>query len=233
LPFPFLEFVRDNVVNGAADNSPLKGGKNTTYEGGIRVPAFIYAPKWLPQQKVDQRITVNDVLPTLAGAVHFNSFDHAEADGINQWPFLQQETQAPSKDFVAVSRFNQAYFRDHWKLLLPNDRPAELYKVMEDPNETKDLALEHPTVVSDLKAALLGFPRGETVDDPLWKVFVDPDLFGGKEDREPFAGVEGKIAGPLHPTLYLFPLIILAFLTLITGVTVKLIRRLRTTSSNS
>lgn len=232
IPFPFLEFIRDNVVNGAADNSPLKGGKNSAYEGGIRVPAFIYAPKWLGPQKVDQRITVNDVLPTLASAANFNTFDHTTADGISQWQYLKGEAPAPSKDFIAVSRFNQAYFRDDWKLVLPNNGEAELYKPAKDPSETKDLALEHPEIVGELITALQDFPRGETVDDPLWKVFVDPDLFGGEEDREPFAGVEGKIAGPLHPNLYLFPLVMLAFLILVVGVVFKLIQRLRTRSTN-
>lgn len=232
IPFPFLEFVRDNVVNGAADNSPLKGGKNTTYEGGIRVPAFIYAPKFLQQQKIDQRVTVNDVLPTLASAIGSNSFDQTAADGISQWQYLKQEAPAPSRDFIAVSRFNQAYFRDGWKLVLPNDGEAELYKPAEDPSETANLAPDHPEIVGDLKAALQDFPRGATVDDPLWKVFVDPDLFGGKEDREPFAGVEGKIAGPLHPNLYLFPLVMLAFLSLVVGVVFKLIQQIRTRPTN-
>jgi arylsulfatase B len=42
-------FFSDNggSDNGGASNLPLKGDKGTFYEGGIRTPAFIHAPKFL------------------------------------------------------------------------------------------------------------------------------------------------------------------------------------------
>ena len=226
LPFPFLEFLRDNIVNGAADNSPLKGGKNSAYEGGLRVPAFIYAPKFLPSRQVNHRITVNDILPTLASAANFKSFDTTNVDGVSQWPFLKQEAAAPANTYVAVSRFNQAYYKDPWKLFLPNEGAPELYKVQEDPSEKQNLAAQHPDVVAALKKELLAFPRGEPVDDPLWKVFVDPDLFGGEIDRAPFAGVEGKVSGPLHPNFYIFPIVLLSIIAVLIWGIRKLIKQI-------
>ena len=42
-------FVSDNgglnVAGGGASNEPLKAGKGTLYEGGVRTPAFIHAPR--------------------------------------------------------------------------------------------------------------------------------------------------------------------------------------------
>ena len=40
-------FTSDNggqPITGAASNLPLRGGKNTWFEGGMRVPAFVYSP---------------------------------------------------------------------------------------------------------------------------------------------------------------------------------------------
>jgi len=193
----------------------LKGGKNSAYEGGIRVPAFIYAPNYLPQRKVDHRITVNDILPTLVSAAGITSLDVATLDGVNQWNFLKGDAQAPKSSYVAVSRFNQAYFKEEWKLFLPNEGAPALFKIGEDPREERDLADQYPEVVETLKSELLAFPRGVPVDDPLWKVFVDPDLFGGAIDRQPFAGQEGKVSGPLHQSFYLFGIVVLVLVGLI------------------
>ena len=42
-------FVSDNgglsVAGGGASNEPLRAGKGTFYEGGVRTPAFIHAPR--------------------------------------------------------------------------------------------------------------------------------------------------------------------------------------------
>ena len=46
-------FVSDNggsmYNGGVGSNLPLRGGKFTVYEGGIRTPAFIHGPKFIPK----------------------------------------------------------------------------------------------------------------------------------------------------------------------------------------
>ena len=45
-------FVSDNggaLEEGAASNFPLRNGKFSVYEGGIRTPGFIHAPKYIPK----------------------------------------------------------------------------------------------------------------------------------------------------------------------------------------
>lgn len=209
LPLPFLEFVRENIVNGAGDNSPLKGGKSSCYEGGLRVPSFIYAPKYLQGQKVDHRITVNDVLPTLATVANFKHLDTSQLDGVSQWTLLTNESGPRANTFISVATANQAYFKEEWKLLLPNEGKAELYKIEKDPSENNDLSDEYPEIVEILKAELLEFPRGAPIVDPFWHVFKDPDFFGGEVRREALAGVEGRVSGPLHRSFYIVGIICL------------------------
>ncbi|MEO0726546.1 MAG: arylsulfatase [Bacteroidota bacterium] len=214
LPFPFFEFLRDNMVNGASDNSPLRGGKSTVYEGGLRVPSFIYAPKFLTPQKINHRITVNDLLPTLASAANITLTDTTDMDGVSQWHFLKKEADAVARSYISAGKWGEAYYKDDWKLILNKEGEVELYDVQQDPNENTNLAAEHPAVVTNLKAELLAFPRGPSIDDPLWKVFLDTDSFGGEIDREPYAGKEGRVAGPIHPNLYIAGGIVLFIITL-------------------
>lgn len=215
IPIDFLEFFRDNIINGAADNAPLRRGKGSVYEGGVRVPAFIYAPKLLTAKKIESRLTVNDVLPTLAGVVGFD-FSSSITDGTNQWDFISGKTdQVDQPDYITHAIDAEAYYKDNWKLIVPSEGSQELYQITVDPEETTDVIAKHPDVAAALFSKYDAFPRGEVVDDPMWKTFLDMDKFGGEEDRPPYAGIEGVNAGPLHPIYYVFPLVILSIIGLI------------------
>lgn len=216
LPIEFLEFFRENLVNGAADNSPFKRGKASIYEGGVRVPSFIYAPGFLQARKIDARISINDVLPTLAGATGFQNFESINIDGANQWDFLTGlKEEVISTDYIIHAIDAEAYYRNNWKLIIPVDGEQELYDLSKDPTESNNVIAQHPEVAAELFAAYEAFPRGELVDDPLWRTFMDMDEFGGGEDRPPYAGLEGMNAGPLHPIYYILPTIVLLILVLI------------------
>ncbi|MEL6844075.1 MAG: hypothetical protein AAFP02_12770, partial [Bacteroidota bacterium] len=90
-----------------------------------------------------------------------------------------------------------------------------MYRVLEDPSETEDLSSLYPAVVARLKAELIAFPHGEPIDDPAWKFILDPDRFGGEIDREPYAGREGSVLGPLYPGFYVLGLLMLMGLGLL------------------
>lgn len=216
LPIEFLEFFRDNFVNGAADNTPFRRGKGSIYEGGVRVPSFIYAPNRLQPQKIESRLTVNDVLPTLANAVGFNNFHPTNLDGVNQWNFLSGKTnQATTTDYIIHAIDAEAYYRDNWKLVIPNDGEKELYQIAEDPTETNNVITQNTAIADELFQTYKAFPRGESVDDPMWQTFMDMDKFGGEEDRQPYAGLEGVNEGPLHPIYYIIPSLLLFIVSLI------------------
>lgn len=72
-------------------NWPLRQGKGSFFEGGIRTPAFIWAPALLKRRGgllTNQLFHVVDWLPTLYEAVGGNITDLGVIDGVSQWRSL-------------------------------------------------------------------------------------------------------------------------------------------------
>lgn len=88
------------------------------------------------------------------------------------------------------------------------------------------------SIMTGKAAVRLGFVNPLGVDDPLWKVLVDPDIFGGKIDRAPYARKEGKIAGPLHHSFYILGIIVLVLFSLIFFLLKKIIKTIFRKSKN-
>ena len=213
-PFPitFLEFARSNLKEGASDNSPLRQGKGSVYEGGIRVPSFIHAPAFLEPKKVDKRVSINDVFPTILEAAQIDDHQIGELDGRNQWSFLKKNIDYQSSDFITHGTYGaEAYIKDSMKLVVPSSGPNELYNIYDDPHEQNNLISSHAEIANDLLNKLKSFPRGKSVHDPLWTVIKDPDVFGGDIDRISYAGLEGNNSGPISPWTILFISVVLLF----------------------
>ena len=67
-----------------------------------------------------------------------------------------------------------------------------LYNVYSDPEEAINVATQHPQIVEDLKQAFATWPRSEQETTSVLDFLLDPDTFGGEEDREPWADVARK-----------------------------------------
>ena len=48
--------------------------------------------------------------------------------------------------------------------------------------------------------------------------FIDPDFFGGVENRKPYAGIEGEVSGALHPVFYIIPLLLIGIIVALFGI---------------
>ncbi|MEQ9586666.1 MAG: sulfatase-like hydrolase/transferase [Parvibaculaceae bacterium] len=194
----FLDFVKMNQRDAASDNSPLPGGKGTIREGGTRVPSLIYWKGRLEGGQSDEFVTVQDVLPTLLSAV-----DQAEplpdTDGRSVLDVLNGAPSDQVPDYIVQARssvvirnggargLNLALYRYPWKLMSLADGSKRLFNVEVDPLESEDLAEDLPELVAELQAALDQFPRGDDIADSYESILADPDLFGGMEDRAPWA----------------------------------------------
>ena len=89
---------------------PLRGWKMQLWEGGVRVPAFVYSPL-LPKAvrgTVDTRLYhITDWLPTLASACDLTLKAHKKLDGVDLWAALR-DPALPSPRTEILHNLNQA-----------------------------------------------------------------------------------------------------------------------------
>lgn len=139
-----------------SENAPLRGQKNTLYEGGIRVCALANWPGRLKAGKFAAPMHAVDWFPTIAGLVGYRPAADLRWDGVDQWPALTGAAP-PRQDrtvYIAMRSGAAALRQGGWKLI---DRPkgaTELYHVTDDPYEKRDLAATHPEQVARLRKLL-------------------------------------------------------------------------------
>lgn len=187
LPSTTLEFFRVNILEGGSDNQPLRSGKGTIYEGGVRVPSFLYWRGELQPRLVDDMVTTQDVLPSLLAMLQRDAPD-AEFDGASRWSLLRDGTQTEAPAYMLVAPGSEALIQYPWKIVRLGSDDVELYNVEADPSEQSNLseAPGHSQRRDEMLVALEAQPRGEPVGLPLSEVFWDMDFFGGEEDRVPW-----------------------------------------------
>jgi len=188
LPTAPLEFIATNVNDGASDNDPLPLGKGSIGEGGSRVPAAIWWPGRLEGGTHRGFMTMSDVLPTLLDAIGAEQSTPTDLDGSSQWASLRgNATESMTPDYVTNGFDGVALYRAPWKLVDPE--LPRLYHVYDDPLEENDVAADHPKIVETLVAAARAWPRRPESGESMIRILMDPDAFGGTEDREAWADV--------------------------------------------
>ncbi|XP_047023632.1 arylsulfatase I-like [Helicoverpa zea] len=107
--------------HNVASNHPLKGVKNTLWEGGVRGAALLWSPviKY-PSRVANQTFHLVDWLPTLYSAAGGNISVFENIDGFNSWEALINDL--PSQRTKIVHNIDDVYGSaaitvDNWKLL--------------------------------------------------------------------------------------------------------------------
>ena len=164
-------FFGDNggpQANGSK-NSPLRGQKGTTWEGGVRVP-FVF--KWPGKLKAggeySQPVIQLDVLPTALAAVG-QPVEDKSVDGVNLLPFLKgEESGAPHDRLYWRSGLQTAIRQGDWKLVKATgvDSP-QLFNLKSDIEEQNDLSSAEPEKVKELQTAWNAW--SETLVAPKWR----------------------------------------------------------------
>jgi len=138
-----------------SENDPLRGQKNTLYEGGIRVCAFANWPGKLAPGRFTSPMHVADWLPTIASLVGYESKADLKWDGINQWPALTgaDTNTGPRTIYIAMTR-GHALRHGDWKLIVSGQGMPQLFNIAVDPYEKEDLAKSHPEKAAELQKLL-------------------------------------------------------------------------------
>lgn len=150
-------FISDNggpPVN-ASSNSPLRGFKAQTWEGGIRVPYLVQWKGKLPAGKTyDQPVIQLDLHSTALAVAGVKSEEQlVKLDGVNILPHLLGEVTSPPHDALYWRFGEQTAIRsgNHKLVKARGGSPDwELYDLAADLGETKNLAPDQPDLAKEL-----------------------------------------------------------------------------------
>lgn len=182
-----------NATNGGMGNpGPFRARKRSIYEGGIRVPAIVRWPGHVQAGKVDDRsaICAVDFLPTMCALAGVKVPTDIYLDGEDTSDILTGQPRKRTKPIVWYYRFavyntpdydppTIAVRKDNWKLFFNVDgTQMELYNLMQDPAESKNLVKEYPTVVAEIAKIGLNW----------YQQSIDPTTGTGYRSIDPTTG---------------------------------------------
>ncbi len=148
----------------ATNNSPLRSGKGSCYEGGVRVPLIVRWPGVTTKDsKCDEPVVVMDLFPTLLSAAGVTLPSDVTLDGMDLLPLLKNQDAKLDREalffhyphYYSTTTPVSAIRADDWKLLeyLEDDR-VELFNLKNDLGETTNLLGQHPDKAAQLRTRL-------------------------------------------------------------------------------
>lgn len=160
-------FTSDNGgETNVTTNAPLRAGKSTLYEGGVREPLIVWNPsRFRKGLVVDEPVVNFDFYPTfleLTGAQH----QVQSLDGVSIVNLLKTPgASLTPRNFYWHYPLTEPHFlggrsagsirQGYWKLIEFFDKEeVQLFNLKDDPGEMNDLAATYPEKVAELKADL-------------------------------------------------------------------------------
>jgi len=198
-------FSSDNgpwLIKGADGGSalPLRGGKGSTWEGGVRVPTVAWWPgKIVPGSVCDAVAGTIDLLPTCVALAGGKVPAEPVIDGRDISPLLfGKTTESQREAHYYFAGYNlQAVRQGPWKLAIATQKETmgkdaggdalknpRLYNLDTEISEQTNLADQHPDIVAKLTAL------AEKMDDEI----------GGKEPKSRRPAGEAANPVTLYPT---------------------------------
>jgi len=148
-----------------ADNGPLRAGKFSLYEGGVRVAACIAWPgKIKPKSVSMQPMHIVDLYPTFIGLAGGSLEQDKPVDGLDMQDVLLKGKTIEREILHNATVFTGALRQGDWKIVIngevssnallgpnrrienqqPEDRKIEVFNIKDDPYEKNDLSRSNP-----------------------------------------------------------------------------------------
>ncbi len=159
-------FTSDNGgLRAVTDNSPLRGGKGSEFEGGIRVPLLVRFPDRVPAGTVAHIPAIScDFVPTIVEILKIPTGPGEIIDGVSLWNVLKQSGNHPDRPLffhfphyrgnIKVRPHGIMIYRN-WKLIeYYTLKKRSLFDLKNGPGETKDLAARYPERAEKMSKSL-------------------------------------------------------------------------------
>ena len=145
-------FLSDNGGDAAANNGPLRAGKTSLFEGGLRVPMIARWPGRIPQNKVnDGFATTMDFFPTFLAAAGAKPPAGLKLDGFNILPVLEGKEPSPRTECFYQDKDEKAARVGPWKWV-ETHKGGGLFNLKEDLGEKHDLSAGKPRELAMVEA---------------------------------------------------------------------------------
>ena len=211
-------FTSDNGGTQRGVNTPLRGFKASTWEGGMREPTIVWWPGKIAAGATSGAIaSMMDVLPTFVKLAGGEVPGDRKIDGKDLWPVLSGKQQDSSREAFYFFRGNvlEAVRSGPWKLHLvargavgvkgkqakakenvpASEQPPTLTNLDTDIGETKNVAAANPEVLARLQAL------AAKMDADLGAEKVGPGCRapGRVDNARPLIDSEGKVRSGFEP----------------------------------
>jgi arylsulfatase A len=161
-------FTSDNgglAMPYAAENGPYRAGKGYPYEGGIRVPLILFNPGQINPLIIDLPVSGYDLMPTILELVGITTKERDDLDGISLCRYLngdiiQQERplfwhfphyrENQYTGFGVIEPYSIVLFKGYKLIIKYDSATRELYDIVNDIAEEKNLVLSHPEIAEEL-----------------------------------------------------------------------------------
>ena len=187
-----IVFTSDNggLKPHATNNSPLRAGKGSSYEGGVRVPMIVAGPGVAQGAECHEPVITPDFYPTfleLTG-VAGDPVQNRRMDGVSLAPLFADPGAQLDRDDIfwhyphyhpGGATPHGAIRRRDWKLIeFYEDNHSELYNLRVDIGEKNDLAPDRPELVEDLRKRLNAWRHSVGAQMPTPNSDHDPEKDG-------------------------------------------------------
>jgi arylsulfatase A-like enzyme len=161
------KFDHPSTLKNKTNSYPLRGGKWTLYEGGVRVPFMVIGPGIKGGTQTNIPITGWDILPTLSDLAGNKNPLPQNLDGTSFRPLFASTSEkkfSRKKDELVFHYFGKPHssirIGDYKLIKFWNLKKVELYNLKDDLGELNDLSASSPEKVKELESRLMVYLEG-------------------------------------------------------------------------